>query len=113
MLTSGLALAILTSTGFYLIYMKLPARVKAWMVKHSLLTDFVACVLTYMLFGGTVTALFASAFVGIIISIMLAILNNEVSAAALERLLARAKEIRNKMLASITQALTNMEQKNA
>lgn len=98
MLSSGLALAVLTSTGFYLIYTKLPGWAKKWMIKHSLLTDVVACVLTYVLFGGTVTALFAAAFVGIIISLMLAILNNEVTAEAVDRLVAKAKTVQKKFV---------------
>ena len=101
MLTTGLALAVLTSTGFYMIYNKLPGWARRWMVKHSLLTDVTACVLTYILMGGTLTALFAAAFVGIIISIMLAILNNEVTAAAADRLVERIKDLQQKLVDSL------------
>lgn len=96
MLTTGFALAVITSGGFYIIYTKLPAWCKRWMVKHSLLTDIVACVFTYALFGGTVTALFAAAFVGLFVSMLLALLNNEVTAEAMERLGQRAKELQGK-----------------
>lgn len=105
MLTTGFALAVLTSAGFYFIYTKLPGWAKKWVVKHALITDVVACVFTYLLFGGTIVSLFAAAFVGIIVSLMLAILGNEVTAAALERFVERLKELRNKFVAYLEQQL--------
>lgn len=76
MIVTGFALAVLTVGGMYLIYAKLPSRVKRFLQKHSLFTDLLACVLTYMLFGGTLIALFAAAFAGILVSIMLALMEN-------------------------------------
>ena len=98
MLVNGFALAIATVVGFYLIYMKLPGRVRKWLQKHALLTDCVACVLTYMLFGGTLVALFAAAFVGIITSLLLALLNNEVTAEAMTLLAGRIKDLQKKFV---------------
>ena len=83
------------------------------MVKHSLLTDTAACVLTYVLFGGTVTALFAAAFVGIIVSLMLAIMNNEVTAKAVDRLTTRIRELHKKFVDSLVNMIEQSENNNA
>lgn len=85
MLTTGLTLAVLTAVGFYAVYRKLPARMRKFMVKHALITDAVACTLTYMLFGGTIIGLFAAAFCGIIVSLTLAMVNNPKINAFLEK----------------------------
>jgi hypothetical protein len=66
-------LAVMTTVGFYLIYSKLPRRVRKFLEKHSLMSDLIACILTYTLLGGTLTALFASALVGIMTSLLLLI----------------------------------------
>lgn len=55
---------------------KLPRWLRNWVQRHSLITDLIACILTYILLGGTITALFASAWMGIMISILLAVINN-------------------------------------
>ena len=98
MISTGLSLAVLTSTGFYMIYRKLPARVKSFLHKHVLLTDSIACLLTYSLFGGTLIALFASAFVGVIISCMLAIVSNPEMNALLESFAQRVISLKNKFV---------------
>ena len=98
MITTGISLAVLTCTGFWLIYTKLPDRLKSWMVKHALLTDVIACVFTYTLFGGTIIALFAAAFVGIIISILLALLNDEASAETLKVYADKISVIKGKLV---------------
>ena len=90
MLVTGLALASMTAVGFYLIFCKLPRSVKKFIQKHSLLTDVIACALTYLLFGGTLVALFAAAWLGIIISILLAVVNNPGANKALEGAVATA-----------------------
>jgi multisubunit Na+/H+ antiporter MnhB subunit len=76
MLFNAGVLAIATTTGFYLIYSKLPRRLRRFLEKHSLLTDLIACILTYMFLGGTLVALLAAALVGIMISMLLHISNN-------------------------------------
>lgn len=98
MITAGLALASITCFGFWLVYQKLPGRIKKFMAHHSLLTDIVACVLTYILFGGTLVALFASAFMGIIVSIMLAIANNEIASALMDVLVDKVVEAKNALI---------------
>lgn len=76
MFSDAFALALLTTTGFMFIYKKFPTRLRKFLEKHSLLTDLVAAILTYMLLGGTLTALTASAMVGILTSCLLYIAAN-------------------------------------
>ena len=76
MLSSALTLAILTTAGFYVAYSKLPRRVRRWIENHSLLTDTLCLLLTYMLLGGTLTALVAAAMVGLMTSALLYIANH-------------------------------------
>jgi len=97
MITTGLALATITGAGFYWIWRKLPERVRKFMLRHPLLTDVTACVLTYTLFGGTLVALFAAAWMGLMTSMMLAVINNPQGAALLERMAARLAQLKKKM----------------
>lgn len=76
MIFTAFTFAVLASTGFFLLFQKLPANIRKYIVKYSLITDFVAMVGTYYLFGGTVTALMAGAMVDIIISAILHVLNH-------------------------------------
>ena len=76
MLGSAVALAILTTVGCFIIYYKLPRRIRKLIEKHSLLSDLLALVGIYLLLGGTLTALIAASIAGLIISIMLHIANN-------------------------------------
>lgn len=99
MFTTGFTLAVLTTVGFYLVYRKVPASVKRLLEKYSLVTDLVACILTYIMFGGTIVALFASAWVGIFVSILLAIMSNPTTAAALDHYMGKLVELKNKLVA--------------
>ena len=94
MITTGFTLAILTGCGFYLVYRKLPASCRSFMQKHPLLTDAIACLSTYMLFGGTLVALFAAAWLGVIVSLMLAITSNPALNAMLERWVQKINKIK-------------------
>jgi hypothetical protein len=76
MLSDGLALGILTLTAAILLYKKLPRRVRKFLEKHALLTEILAAILTYWLHGGTLTALVASGFVGIMVSALIYIAQN-------------------------------------
>ena len=71
MLTMGFSLAVLTTAGFVVIYRKLPERIRRSMERHDLLTDGLAMAGTYVLIGGSVTGLFAAAFVGLLTSALL------------------------------------------
>jgi len=94
MVVNGLSLAILTGAAFYFIFNKLPKRMRRFMQRHMLLTDAVACLLTYMLFGGTLVALFAAAWLGLIISVMLTLLNNKKISKAIERLASKLTQLK-------------------
>ena len=71
MIYTALALALFTTIGFLMIYVKLPDQVKVFIKKHSLLTDAFALLCIYVLLGGTLTALLAASISGIIISLLL------------------------------------------
>jgi Ca2+/Na+ antiporter len=85
MIVSGLTLAILTGTAFYFIFRKLPRSIRRFLQKHILFTDAVACLLTYMLLGGTLVALFASAWLCVITTVLLHLSNNPATAVLMER----------------------------
>lgn len=76
MLSVGLSLAVLTGVGCWLIWKKLPQRAQAWLIQHSLFTDFALFTVAYFILGGTLTALFAAAFLGIMVSIALEVSKN-------------------------------------
>ena len=76
MIVNGLVLAILSTTAWCVIFQKLPRRIRKLIQKHTLLADVVALLLTYMVFGGTLTALVAAAMVGLFISMLLHIVNH-------------------------------------
>lgn len=98
MLVEGFTLAVVTATGFYFIYAKLPATMKKWIHRHPLFTDVSACLATYILFGGTLTALFASAWLGIMISAILALTGNPTTNLLLEQLKKRAEDMKDKFV---------------
>jgi O-antigen/teichoic acid export membrane protein len=77
MLGTATSLAVITTGGAYLIYDKLPAKIKKFIVKHSLLSDVLAFIAVYMILGGTLTALIAAAMMGVMVSLMLHIANNK------------------------------------
>lgn len=77
MLSNAVALSILTTTGFAVVYRKLPRKVRKFILKYNLAADVVALLLTYVLLGGTLTALTAAALVGLMTSALIYIGNNE------------------------------------
>lgn len=98
MITTGFTLAILTATGFYFIYRKLPRRIRRFMNKHILFTDAITCLMTYMLFGGTLVALFAAAWMGVMVSIMLALTAHPTTNAILQRFGNKCGELKDKFV---------------
>lgn len=77
MLSNALALAIATTAGAYMIYSKLPRKVRRFVQKYALMTDLTTLVAVYLLLGGTLTALMAGALCGLFVSMLLHIANNE------------------------------------
>ena len=68
MLLDGLTLGILTTLGVVFLYNKFPIGLRAFITRHSLASDILMAICTYWILGGTATALFAAAWVGIFIS---------------------------------------------
>ncbi len=77
MISNAVALAILTTIGCVIVFKKLPRRIRRIITKYSLLTDLLTLIGTYLILGGTLTALFAAAICGIFVSGLLYIANNE------------------------------------
>lgn len=101
MITTGLTLAAITGLGFWLVFKKLPKKVRTFMKKHALFTDAVSCLLTYLLFGRSLVALFAAAWLGLIVSVMLSILNNPGAEALIERFAMKCGELKNNFMTLI------------
>lgn len=76
MLANALSISVLVTASFVMLYQKLPRNLRRYIVKYSLVTDFLAMVVTYYMFGGTVTALLAGAIVDVMISMILHIANH-------------------------------------
>jgi len=68
MLGTAAVLAILTTSGFLIIYAKLPDRIKVFLTKNTLVTDGITLIAVYVLLGRTLTALIAAAMSGLFIS---------------------------------------------
>jgi len=77
MVGTATSLALLSTAGVVAIFTKLPKSVQKFMVDHALLTDFVSLIVVYVVLGGTLTALFASAIAGLLISGALHVLNHK------------------------------------
>jgi hypothetical protein len=76
MMGNAISIALMVTSGFVLLYQKLPRNIRKWIVAHSLVTDFGCMVITYWMFGGTVTALMAGAIVDLMVSAILHIANH-------------------------------------
>jgi len=77
MLGTAVSLALLTTTSFYIVYSKLPRKIRRFLEKYHLATDVAALVGTYLLLGQTLTALIAGALVCLLTSALLHIANNQ------------------------------------
>lgn len=108
MLLDGLALALLTAAGFYLVYQTLPEPVRTWMTKHLLFTRVGCAVLTYMLLGGTATALFAAAWFDLIVGTLMTLARNPTTAAMLDRMFKYLAHIRNTIITWANEAINQL-----
>ena len=75
-MTGALSLSVATTTGCYIIYKKLPDKVKEKIKQWDLATEVATILAAYIVLGGTLTALMASALVGLQTSALLYISNN-------------------------------------
>ena len=79
---SGLVLGFLTAIGIWLIFDKLPGRVKCFAAKHSLITDLLITIGAYLLLGSLSTSIVSAigcAVTGILGSIYLKLYPTEYS----------------------------------
>lgn len=76
MLTTAVSLALLSVAGVWLVYKKLPPKVRRFLEGHPLFTDLSSLILIYITLGGTLTALIAAALAGIMVSMMLEVANH-------------------------------------
>jgi hypothetical protein len=76
MLTDALILAVLSSMGFVMTFQKLPRKMRRFLIKHAVFTDFLTFILTYWTLGSSLTALTAGAMVAIMTSAMCYIIEN-------------------------------------
>lgn len=77
MISQAIALAIITFGGFFILFKKLPKKIKDFILKHDLAVDVATLGAAYILLGGTLTALFAAAIVGLFVSAGLYIHKNQ------------------------------------
>ena len=63
MLSDGLFLGIISFVGFVVTYSRLPEKMQHWFGRHLILTDAIVIASMYSLFGMTLTAHFAAAWV--------------------------------------------------
>ena|SRR3990167_2652593 len=64
-------LAVVTTAGILFFAIKLPTHIQKFLVKHALITDTAAGILTYWMLGKTVTSLLAAGLVGITTSVLI------------------------------------------
>lgn len=79
MLINGFILGTMTLCGFWIIYTKMPARFKAFFLKHPLLTEICTLLGTYALhisFGSGATVLLSAAICSIETSMLITIAND-------------------------------------
>src|SRR5690606_26088317 len=71
MIGNAFSLSILSVAGIYFIWKKLPQRMKDLLLKYPALLDVAALVGTYLILGGSTTALMAGAMAGLFTSILI------------------------------------------
>ncbi len=75
------------------------------MQRHILLTDAVACFGIYVLLGGTLVALFASAFMGVMVSIVLALQQDPRTAALMDKLVEHIHQAKDSIINFLANAI--------
>lgn len=55
--------------GFLFVFFKLPSNVRSWLVRHSLVTDFIVTGAVFTLHWGTLTGTMAATLAGILTAI--------------------------------------------
>src|SRR5687768_16765374 len=110
LIENALVLAVVTFIGGWMVWGKLPRRVRKWLERQSLTTDVVLLFLDYLVLGGTATALLASAFVGLMVSVALYIANHPEEFGWLFDLVEQAKIGGHELLAGLQQPVVQKQQ---
>ena len=71
MLSDAMVLAILSTIGLLMLFKKLPRKIRKFLEKHAVFTDFLTFILTYLTLGSTLTALTAGCMVAIFTSMLI------------------------------------------
>lgn len=77
MFSLAISLAIVTFATFYILYRKLPQKIRDFIPAHPLIFDALAAGATYAFLGGTITALLAGGIVALMTSGALHIANHK------------------------------------
>jgi hypothetical protein len=108
MILDGLALATLTTGGLYLIYKALPPSICSFLERHQLLTRASCALMTYALFGGTLTALFAAAWLDLIVGTLMALSKDPKTSAMMSRLAAYINMLREQIVNTIASGIAKL-----
>lgn len=111
MILDGLVLGAITGGGFYLIYKQLPLSVRLWLHNHMLLTRVTCAIGVYALLGGTLTAMFAAAWLDLLIGCIMALMKNEETATALDRMGAYLKDTYDKFIGVVVKVAKALPEK--
>ena len=101
MISEAMILAGVTGAAGYLIYAHLPINMRTWLLNHPLVARVICALGTYTLFGASLHALFAAAFLDLGIGTLMAIQKDPAAKAALERLIAYLGDLRKKLVKAI------------
>lgn len=105
MLVDGFLLAGLTLGAAVLTFRHMPRWCKGFVEKHPGLTRAACFVLTYIVLGHSVTAIFAAAILDILLSILLSINADAEAKPAMLALLERIKAVRSKVMGAIVRGM--------
>jgi hypothetical protein len=101
LIVDSMVLAAITATGFWLIFKKLPLKVRLWLNNHLLVTRMGCAVLTYTLLGGTLHALFAAAWLDLFATVMMHLYSKPETQATMSRLGAYIKAMYDKVAKAV------------
>lgn len=108
MILNSLLLAAITGTGFFLIFNRLPLKIRLWLHNHMLATRVGCAVLAYTLLGGTLTALFSAAWLDLFVSVIMHLQSKPETHTAISRLGAYIKTMYNKIAKVVGDAINSL-----
>jgi hypothetical protein len=108
LLVDSMILAAITGTGMWLIFKKLPLKMRLWLNNHMLVTRFGCAILTYTILGGTLHALFAAAWIDLFVSVVMHLYSKPDTHTAMTRLGAYIKTMYDKVAKVIGGAINSL-----